>query len=94
MDRSRLKKLIKIGWWSGWSVGECVFWYRLTRVLTSRTKGRKTVVVVDHIRKYVEGIKCVVLYWIFDKRKQWLPKQQNDLSSGVPGFWKQPYPSF
>jgi len=30
-DRSRWEKLIKIGWWSGWWVGECFFWYRLTR---------------------------------------------------------------
>jgi len=32
MDRGRWKKLIKIRWWSGWWVGECFFWYRLTRV--------------------------------------------------------------
>jgi len=25
MDRGRWKKLIKIGWWSGWWVGECFF---------------------------------------------------------------------
>jgi len=33
MDRGtgRWKKLIKIGWWSGWWVGEHFFWYRLTR---------------------------------------------------------------
>jgi len=29
MDRSRWKKLIKIGCWSGWWVGECFFWYRV-----------------------------------------------------------------
>jgi len=28
---------------TGWWVGECFFWYRLTRI---RTKGHKTVVVV------------------------------------------------
>jgi len=44
MDRGRWKKLIKIGSGSGWWVGECFFWYGLTRV--ARTKGRKTVVVV------------------------------------------------
>ena len=32
MDRSRWKKLIKIGWW----VGECFFWYRLTRVVPDK----------------------------------------------------------
>ena len=26
MNRGRWKKLIKIGWWSGWWVGECFFW--------------------------------------------------------------------
>jgi len=31
MNHGRWKKLIKIGWWSGWWVGECFFWYRLTR---------------------------------------------------------------
>jgi len=30
MDRNRWKKLIKIGWWSGWWVTEC-FLYRLNR---------------------------------------------------------------
>jgi len=30
MDRSRWKKLIKIGWRSGWWVDECFFWYWLT----------------------------------------------------------------
>jgi len=33
MDRSRWKKLIKIGWWSGWWVDECFFWYRLGLLL-------------------------------------------------------------
>ena len=33
----------RLDWWSGWSVGECFFWYRLTRVVP---EGRKTVVVV------------------------------------------------
>jgi len=33
MDHGRWKKLIKIGWWSGWWVGECFFRYRLTRVV-------------------------------------------------------------
>jgi len=33
MDRSRRKKLIRIGWWSGWWVGECFFWYWLTQVV-------------------------------------------------------------
>ena len=50
MDRSRWK-LIKIGWWSGQWVGECFFWYRLTRVVPP--KGHKTtvvfVVVATHI---------------------------------------------
>jgi len=36
MDRGRRKKLIKIGWWSGWWVGECFFWYRLTRVVPDK----------------------------------------------------------
>jgi len=36
MDRSRWKKLIKVGWWSGWWVGECFFWYRLTRVVPDK----------------------------------------------------------
>jgi len=43
MDCGRWKKLIKIGWWPGWWVGECFFWYRLTRVVPD--KGHKTVVV-------------------------------------------------
>jgi len=30
MDRGKWKKLLKTGWWSGWWVGECFFWYRLT----------------------------------------------------------------
>ena len=36
MDRGRWKKLIKIGWWSGWWVGECFFWYQLTRVVPDK----------------------------------------------------------
>jgi len=32
MDRGKWKKLIKIGWWSGWWVAECFFCYRLIRV--------------------------------------------------------------
>ena len=36
MDRGRSKKLIKTGWWSGWRVGECFFWYRLTRVVPDK----------------------------------------------------------
>jgi len=36
MDCGRWKKLIKIGWWSGWWVGECFFWYRLTRVVPDK----------------------------------------------------------
>jgi len=36
MDRGRLKKLIKIAWWSGWLVSECFFWYRLTRVVPDK----------------------------------------------------------
>jgi len=44
MDRGRWKKLIKIGWGSGWWVDEHFFWYRHTWVV--RTEGRKTVVVV------------------------------------------------
>jgi len=34
-DCSRWKKLIKIGW-SGWWVGECFFWYRLTLVVPDK----------------------------------------------------------
>jgi len=34
MDRGRWKKLIKIGLSSGWWVGECFFWYWLTRVVS------------------------------------------------------------
>jgi len=29
MDHGRWKKLIMTGWWSGWCVGLCFFWYRL-----------------------------------------------------------------
>ena len=36
MYRGRWKKLIKIGWWSGWWVGDCFFWYRLTRVVADK----------------------------------------------------------
>jgi len=49
MDRRKWKKLITVGWWSGWWVGECFFWYRLTRVVPDKgpgAQGRKTVVVV------------------------------------------------
>ena len=28
VDRGRWKKLIKIGWWSGWWVVECFLWYQ------------------------------------------------------------------
>jgi len=35
VDRGRWKKLIKIGW-SGWWVGECFFWYWLTRVVPDK----------------------------------------------------------
>jgi len=41
MDRSGWKMLIKIGWWSGSWVGECFFWYWLTR-----TNGHRMIVVV------------------------------------------------
>jgi len=40
MDRSRWKKLIKIGWWSGWWVGECFFrWvsWSLTSLFSTNT---------------------------------------------------------
>jgi len=33
VDHSKRKKMIKIGWWSGWWVGECFFWCWLTRVV-------------------------------------------------------------
>ena len=34
MDRCKWRKVIKDVWWSGWLwVGECFFWYRLTRVV-------------------------------------------------------------
>ena len=36
MDHGRWKKLIKIGWWSGWWVGECFFWYWLTWVVPGK----------------------------------------------------------
>jgi len=36
MDHSRCKKLIKIGWWSWWWVGECFFWYQLTWVVPDK----------------------------------------------------------
>jgi len=36
MDRGRWKKLIKIGWWSSWWAGECLFWYWLTRVILDK----------------------------------------------------------
>jgi len=36
MYRSRWKKLIKVGWWSGWWVGKCFFWYQLTRVVPDK----------------------------------------------------------
>jgi len=36
MDRGRWKKLINLGWWWGWWVGECFFWYRLTRVVPDK----------------------------------------------------------
>ena len=67
MDRGRWKKLIKIGWWSGWWVGECFFWYRLTQVDPDKlTKGRKTVVVVLHCQVY-----CVYCSFAF-KNFCWL----------------------
>jgi len=36
VDHSRWKNLIKIGWWSGYWVGECFFWYRLTWVVQDK----------------------------------------------------------
>jgi len=36
MHRSRWKKLIKIGWWSGWWVGECFFLYQLSCVVLDK----------------------------------------------------------
>jgi len=36
MDRGRWKKLIEIGWWSGWWVRECFFWYQLTWVIPDK----------------------------------------------------------
>jgi len=36
MDRGRWQKLIKIEWWSGCWVGECFFWYRLTRAVPDK----------------------------------------------------------
>jgi len=54
MDLGRWKKLIKIGWWSGWWVGECFFWYRLTRVVPD--KGPQNVAVV------VEAV--VLIDWV------------------------------
>ena len=36
MDHCRWKKLINIGWWSGWWVGECFFWYRLNWVVPDK----------------------------------------------------------
>ena len=36
VDRGRWKKLIKIGWWAGWWVGECFFWYQLTQVVSDK----------------------------------------------------------
>jgi len=62
MDHGRWKKLIKIEWWSGWRVGECFFWYRLTQV----------VVVVLFLPKIIYSIICrlyctmqsiVYIYW-------------------------------
>jgi len=45
MDRSRWRKVIKDGWWSGHlCVGECFFRYQVIRVVPD--KGHKTVVVV------------------------------------------------
>ena len=35
VDRGRWK-LIKSGWWSGWWVSECFFWYRLTQVVPDK----------------------------------------------------------
>jgi len=48
MDHGRWKKLIKIGRWSGLWVGECFFWYRLTRAVPD--KGCKTIVAVIKAR--------------------------------------------
>jgi len=36
MNRGRWKKMIKIGWRSGWWVGECFFWYWLTWVVPDK----------------------------------------------------------
>ena len=51
MDRGRWKKLIKIGWWSGWWVGECFFWYWLTQVVPD--KGPWNGCVCCYIHSYV-----------------------------------------
>ena len=36
VDLGRWKKLIKLGWWSWWWVGECFFWYQLIRVVQDK----------------------------------------------------------
>ena len=46
MDRGRWKKLIKIGWWSGWWVGECFFWYRLTRLVRTCQRAVKRLLLL------------------------------------------------
>ena len=46
MDRGRWKKLIKNGWWSGWWVGECFFWYWLTRVVPGRRAVKRLLLFV------------------------------------------------
>jgi len=36
MDRGRWNKLIETGWWSGWWVSDCFFWYQVTRVVPDK----------------------------------------------------------
>jgi len=60
MDHGRWKKLIKIGW-SGWWVGECFFWYRLTRVVPD--KGPVVVVVLSCLKPPFNPKKNLANLW-------------------------------
>jgi len=71
MGRSRWKKLIKIGWWSGWWVGECFFWYRFIWVVPEKGPYAIVVVVVYHTTSfyylrqggYVIVVVCYPTIW-------------------------------
>jgi len=63
--------VVDTGWWSGWWVGECFFWYQLTWVV--RTKGCKTVVVV---------VLLLTMLWFASETR--IQKSNNPIMADLP----------